>query len=473
MEEDYIYKFTTYEEALSFYTDNIATQDDESYVPCPHVEVINPVPYRKDIAAAKTKSEKSAILNKYVQDGLKNAVPVPPALWLVSEVNLKKAIDFFSNNKDADFLYKSLDYFNKAGANCEWKNTEKFIQSYRNMCRQFRDYMDFGTNSMATLHDGVVKQFIVNPNNVIIVQDILQELKRRRDQNMSQGTRGSGCAHYGEYIKYLDDATAGLFQPQLKFRNKSKLGGYNEKGVFDDSIGQLLLSTAILKHKQRGLSSEVTKMLSSLPVELRQQVLLEIKLLEQNTGSTQGQGPYQQVAGIDSVVSSAFWIFCVGKVDNIQDFRSCAQILYRIGQSPKGRAKVERILSKCDIQSIKRLVSKFSKCTDIYLPPYVLTPSRLEEVYATYACVSPFFNDLLHEPCVTWKALLNLRHGETFWDFMGNYFILDQLVNPADDDILSSLHAFHQTILSKTSAFQNTHNVAGDAFAIVVNPAQP
>ncbi|CAN7978160.1 unnamed protein product [Ixodes persulcatus] len=186
-----------------------------------------------------------------------------------------------------------------------------------------------------------------------------------------------------------------------------------------------------------------------------------------------GLGFMQQGSGIDVIFSSYLWANKLGCRSYTQ-FTELNSLLVGIAQSPQGKTKTTRMLQEMGTPTAPGILTMMSKSTEIHLPPFVLNSSRLYDLVTTFGAfpIDDVTCEGLDGFSCSPRYVLNLRResgeglaliGKSWEMWCASY-----AGEPGREDISESEQLFHQFLLHKTSIFQNTHNLSGNALNVEI-----
>lgn len=188
----------------------------------------------------------------------------------------------------------------------------------------------------------------------------------------------------------------------------------------------------------------------------------EIELSE-NWGGTDGAGadtPTLQMANIDSLVSTCFWIIKLGQVDSSEKYLKLINSVNALMSKKVSRKAIMSTLRLATDMNMVHLSKKISPNTNIHLPPHVLNYTRLQDMVGTICAVSALNLPSVNKPLYSPRHILHAaRELDTTVKFLTQFYSLETLVqqtrpaNEDDEEIKQSLHMFRQYLIQKRNLY--------------------
>ncbi|AMT75373.1 nucleoprotein [Abu Hammad virus] len=440
--------------------------------------------HREDARALK-----DSIFGKAVIGLTAHSAPVKECAWLSNKTFVKRALEWFEDNKNKQMVKIWDAEYNKLMTALP---TLKQVQSYQDAARQFRVDVPLPKDqAFAVLEGEVLVEYKVGRDVSKTIMDMLVDMERRRSETRSPGA--SGAANRKETL----DNNAAWMNSWL--RGRHGILDIPPWGPWDktSSNGYLIAHTSILKAEQN-----IEEDLDDLVEERRNDVALlyarpaaeladfDVTVIEQiiktletfqdfkrriraRTGQNAG-GFGQQAAALDTVFSSCYWMWKAGVTET--SFPALSKFLHELGSRAIGKTKLLSILKSCGWKWGKGLASIISagdfQGDKIHMHPAVLTSGRLSmDLVLSFGAVPTFNPDLAMEPVGSLRSLLNMEtnRGNTcaraivqLWDVFNAGYRYE------DEDIVPPEHMLHQSFLGKISPFQNVSLRKGDALKVKI-----
>nr|WAX26488.1 MAG: nucleocapsid [Cencurut virus] len=422
--------------------------------------------YLIDSAKATTDQERDAIYSKALSDATKFSAPIEACAWATCEGMVRKGLAWFDKQDDnQQFQLWNRDYHMLK----QKPPSMDQLLAYQMCALKWREETGFGIlKETEVLKDSVVAEFRVPGVAVLPIQEMVQDMIRRR------GGQAERRPVSQEHIRCCERIAKGNFSALL-----NPVWGELDKR---NSSGLMLLTTGFAKLldfygaevlvELKKVSEKFGKWLEDqtvLDAEVgkRTKEILDLAITEcQNLG---GGGQYRaQIAQIDSIFSSYYWIWRAG-VDETS-FGSVSSFLFDLGQIPRGGAKIAKALKKSGLYWGSHIVDLFAdtsfKENRIHMHPAVLTTGRLSEMGACFGIIPVTNPEQVFEGSGFAKSILNIRTdglnpAATIVTQLFN--IQRQAKSLTDLDVISSEHLLHQLLVSKKSVFQNAFQVKGNA----------
>nr|BDE11121.1 N protein [Nairoviridae sp.] len=175
-----------------------------------------------------------------------------------------------------------------------------------------------------------------------------------------------------------------------------------------------------------------------------------------------------QVAQIDSVFSSYYWIWRAGV--NLEGFPLLSDFLFELGRAARGGAEIVKALERTGLSWSRPLVGLFAdktfKLGGVHMHPAVLATGRLGEMGACFGIVPATHPEAAVIGSGFAGNILNVRTDK----LNPSASLIVQLFDVqrhsrslADLDVVSSEHLLHQILVGRGAAYQNAFQVQGDA----------
>ncbi|CAN7939430.1 unnamed protein product, partial [Ixodes hexagonus] len=451
------------------------------------------------IDVAATRGAKDAANAQYIKAGLERAPPLMEQAWICTDNFVARALDYMYAQAEVPtsairYLMDHYDEFLPENAST---NNPTVIEKYREACMHFRTHLNLQAagNLMGYLEGKVTTHLEVSEGQLVTVRDMLKRM------NDLAGERLGGQAEKTDSSKIQSSVKAflrskGKVPPtfELEKRNKMKILGLKPKGLdteASETEGIMLITTTLMQlgskndpeieelltsfieHFTMVLTSEeasaAQKERAKYMVALSKCWCQEAALVKAQEG---GQSSYrQQGSRLDIVFSAFFWCLRC-RVSNVQDFSTLNQVLFGLGQEPMGRQGMSRVLRDMHEEVAVRMIAQISASRDIHLPPHVLTYGRVADWICAHGGI--YKADVLcdqHDGYGTsTRYVLNLkREGGQGLALITNACLLWRYSwdgAPTNDCIAEPEHLLHQFLLKKTSPFQNTHRLSGNALDV-------
>lgn len=460
--------------------------------------------YLEEIDKQTTRAGKDAWVSRFLYEGLRRAPPLREQAWLMNATFFEKAMRHLTSEagKDGTPVKKLLTVYPaylEAGSKC---TDPEVIKTYQLACRKFRTAMDLSEpNSLTGILYGSVATKVEVPATLISVfRAMLLRMKHQLEGRLGvEGKEKPDSTKFLTQVKAFLRSLGTILPPvPLTKRNSLNIKGWAPKeGAAEQSAenGAYLLTTAIMQLRSKK-DTEIDNLLTNFREHHIQvagdetsadnvkehsiKMLALMECWERETElvtalSGEGGGFTQQGSGIDVIFSAYLWAFKL-ECRNQTQFAQLNGLLVGIGQSPQGKKKTQKMLQQMGSPIALRLVAMMSKSTEIHLPPFVLNAHRLYDLVTAFGAFP--LDDVKCEGLDGFsnspRYVLNLKRerGEGLaliaksWELWSASYPS----GPAEGDISESEHLFHQFLLRKTSPFQNTHNLSGNALNVEVVP---
>lgn len=182
-------------------------------------------------------------------------------------------------------------------------------------------------------------------------------------------------------------------------------------------------------------------------------------------GGTAGTGTYrQQIANMNIIFNFFLWM----KICEVQkkDKGSINIFLNLLGDKYIGKTKIMQLLEQTTTK-MSNFLRYLNGTGSMYIPPYAVTARRIYDFVAVFGGLR--YNRLKESflsPGISTRYISHSRlsSGEAM-KFVINYWNLESAANK-DNEILESEHMFHQLLLNKLCAYQNSSDIVGNVFGI-------
>nr|UXX19178.1 nucleocapsid protein [Yichun nairovirus] len=461
--------------------------------------------YVEEIDKQTTRAGKDAWVSRFLYEGLRKAPPLREQAWLMNATFFEKAMRHLAleASKDGSPVKKLLTIYPTYLATGSKCTDPEVIKTYQQACREFRNAMDLNEPDSLTgiLYGSVATKVEVPATLISVFRAMLLRMKHQMEGRLGvEGKEKTDSTKFLTQVKAFFRSLGTVLPPvPLTKRNSLNIKGWTPKeGAAEQSAenGAYLLTTAIMQLRAKR-DTEIDNLLANFRAHHTQIAgdetaaedvkLHSIKMLalmecwereeEAVTAlSGDGGGFTQQGSGIDVIFSAYLWAFKL-ECRNQTQFAQLNGLLVGIAQSPQGKTKTLKMLQQMGSPMALRLVAMMSKSKEIHLPPFVLNAHRLYDLVTAFGAFP--LDDVRCEGLDGFSSspryVLNLRReqGEGLaliaksWELWSASYPS----GPSDADISESEHLFHQFLLRKTSPFQNTHNLSGNALNVEVVPS--
>ncbi|AMT75376.1 nucleoprotein [Abu Mina virus] len=447
--------------------------------------------FAKDMGRHKGDSRalKDSIFGKAVIDLTQHSAPIKECAWLTNKTFITNALNWFENNKDNKTVKIWDAEYNRLMTDLPTLNQ---VQSYQTAARKFRAEVLLPNDPAFSILQGeVLVEYKVGRDISRTIMDMLVDMERRR------GDIRNPNAGSAENRKETLDCNANWINSWL--RGRLAVLDIPPWGAWDKTSanGHLIAHTSIIKAEQNleeDLEDLVTKRVKDVKLmysrpasELADYDIgvfdLIIKILDSfaefkkklKTNSKQGAAGFtQQVAALDTVFSSCYWLWKSGVT--VHSFPALSKFLHELGSRAVGKTKLLSILKSCGWKWGKGMANIVSagefKGNKIHMHPAVLTAGRLSmDMVLSFGAVPTYNPDLAVEPVGSLRSLLNMETNRNntcaraiveLWDvFNAGY-------SYQEEDIVPPEHMLHQSFLGKVSPFQNVSLRTGDALKVKI-----
>nr|ASY03233.1 nucleocapsid protein [Norway nairovirus 1] len=460
--------------------------------------------YLEEMGKQATRAGKDAWVSRFLYEGLRRAPPLREQAWLMNGEFFEKAMRYLGleASKVGSPVKKLLTIYPTylaAGSKC---TDPEVIKTYQQACKEFRATMDLSEPDSLTgiLYGSVATKVEVPATLISVFRAMLLRMKQQMDGRLGvEGKERSDSTKFLTQVKAFLRSLGTVLPPvPLTKRNSLEIKGFAPKeGAAEQSAenGAYLLTTAIMQLRAKK-DTEIDTLLANFrahhtqvagdensAADVKQHSIKMLALMEcwekeaevVAALSGEGGGFTQQGSGIDVIFSAYLWAYKM-ECRNLSQFAQLNGLLVGIAQSPQGKSKTLKMLQQMGSPVALRLVAMMSKSTEIHLPPFVLNAHRLYDLVTAFGAFP--LDDVTCEGLDGFSSspryVLNLRResGEGLaliaksWELWSASYT----AGPAATDISESEHLFHQFLLRKTSPFQNTHNLSGNALNVEVVP---
>nr|USZ80657.1 nucleocapsid protein [Sichuan tick nairovirus]USZ80659.1 nucleocapsid protein [Sichuan tick nairovirus]USZ80661.1 nucleocapsid protein [Sichuan tick nairovirus]USZ80664.1 nucleocapsid protein [Sichuan tick nairovirus] len=464
----------------------------------------NPNPYWTNMNNATTTEQRDAVISSYNRDCLELAPPLREQCWIMNQTFVEKALNHIADGVLVANAYKVLsDSYNQYIPQDAVCTDSVILGVYRQACTIFRNFMEETEEDLTGVLKGDVQtKLAVHPQTAARLRDMLLRMKQESERRFGATASRTDSSELLQGVKrFLRSCGEDEPPVPLTARNKMDINGYvlpkdtSIEPVRAAEPGIHLITTAIMQLRSRndpqieGLLAMFTEAVGQVMVkpgvskeEREAARKLRIwktiwdmeadEIIKKNSAA--GQGLFsQQGAGIDLLFSAFFWAYKVG-VRTYDDFKRLNKLCYHLGLRTLGASKIRLTLHSSMNPFASRILVLLSNCRDVHLPPFILNTSR---VYDLVAAFGAFTTDDVRvnnvgQYGVSDRYVLNLKRSGPM--ALGMITISWSLWHyskagaPAEGDIASAEHLLHQFLLRKTSPFQNTHEMGGNALNVVI-----
>lgn len=497
--------FSSEAELNNWFRHNFNDTNDRTHSPSFFRELPDSEVYIREVEQQTTRRGKDAWLSRYIHDGLRWAPPIREQAWLMNRNFFDRAMAYLTmeaglEDSPVSKLLSRYDDFIPVSAIC---TDPEVIILYRQACDGFRATLDLKSpdSLMGTLVGTVTTKIDVPQSLAQTLRDMLVRMKQQAQGRLGNTNVSSTSTTLLTGVKAFLRSFGRIPPPvPLNKRNSLPVNGFKPVGgqaVPAEETGALLISTAIMQLKAKGdkeIDDLVTKFSSHYTGVLLKPTLAGSekaraqKMLgyvscwkkEETVVSELSAGSgvfHQQGSGIDVVFSSYLWAFML-ECRNYDSFTELNGLLVGIAQNPQGRARMNAVLQEMGTPLAVGIIRKLSRCQDIHLPPFVLNVSRMYDFVAAFGSfpVDDVRCEGLEGYSSSPRYVLNLKResgeGLALIAVSWGMWRASYGGRPGVDDISEAEHLFHQFLLRKTSPFQNTHLLTGNALDVVLVPVR-
>lgn len=463
-------------------------------------------PFWRSIMEARNETERDAVISRYNEECLGQAPPIREQCWIMNRRFASRAIRTIIDGmaERTATIYRELDEYYARYLGRDAVCTDPVpIALYRRCCLTFREFMREVDGGLTGILRGEVQtRLAVHPETAARLRDMLRRMKAESERRYGAGNTRQDSTELLNGVKMFL-RSGGEAEPPvpLTARNRMEEAGYLVVQADRPTIqraavpGIHLITTAIMQLKSRN-DAEIEGLLENFSArqveainrpgctdEERRVALLYTQwralwdaeaLIVTQRNAAQGQGEFsQQSAGIDLLFSAFYWAVKCG-VTNYDSFIRFNRFLYSLGLRSIGSRKMREYLQGSLNPFGGQILHAISDCTNVHLPPFVLSCARVSDMVAALGAFTVDdvrVNDVGRYACSD-RYILNLRRDENigvaFLTLSWALWNFSRRGTPGDGAICSAEHLFHQFLLQKTSPFQNTHQVTGNALNVEV-----
>lgn len=499
-------EFENKEALNAWFTQHFGDTNNRTHSPSYFDQLPNPGPFWRSLIQARNETERDAVISRYDEDCLSQAPPIREQCWLMNRRFASAAIRTILDGmaEATATIYRDLNgYYARYLARDAECTDPAPILLYRRCCLTFREYMgEVGDDLTGILRGEVQTRLAVHPETAARLRDMLRRMKAESERRYGVANTRQDSTELLNGVKMFLRSGGDTEPPvPLTARNRMVDAGYlivhGERPTIARAAvpGIHLISTAIMQLRSRN-DAEIEGLLESFnnrqvetvnrpgctPEERRVAlILIQWKALweaealivaQRNAG--QGQGAFsQQSAGIDLLFSAFFWAVKCGVTD-YDSFVRFNRFLYSLGLRSIGSRKMRAYLESTLNPFGQRILHAISDCTDVHLPPFVLSCARVSDMVAALGAFTiddVRVNDV-GRYAYSDRYILNLRRDENigvaFLTLSWAMWNFSRRGNPGEGAICSAEHLLHQFLLRKISPFQNTHQMTGNALDVEV-----
>lgn len=464
----------------------------------------NPNTYWTNMDIATTVEQRDSVISNYNRCCLEKAPPLREQCWILNRTFAEKAIQHIRYGMEVSNAYKVLaDSYNAYLLQDAVCTDSNILIVYRKACVLFREFMEETGEDLTGILKGDVQTVLaVHPQTASRLRDMLQRMKQESERRFGAAAPRADSTDLLAGLKTFL-ASLGEDEPPVPFSSKNKMDimgyvlprGAGTRPERAAEPGIHLISTAIMQLRSKndaqidGLLTLFTEAMAAKVVKpgisqeereaaRKLRLWTEIWALEakevEKKNTAAGQGVFsQQGAGIDLLFSSYFWAIMAG-VETYENLQRLNKLLYNIGLKSQGASKVRQTLTSSVNPFAPKLLLLLSACKNVHLPPFILNTSRIYDLVAAFGAFTT--EDVRvnnsNKYGVSERYVLNLKRTGSM--ALGMITISWSLWHysrggaPAEGDIASAEHLLHQFLLRKTSPFQNTHQMGGNALNVTV-----
>lgn len=451
----------------------------------------DPTSYRTKIDNSTNPREASAQVGRYIVDCLAPASLVQQCAWVYSGTFVKVALKA-AQSPSCVALKKLADKYLAAGSECtdpsEIKVYHEALLEWR---KKISGVLPAGApgHAFSILKDSSVKQLFVDPNEVAVVGEMITELNSQRAKNLgSRPVVPDQSSHFEAFNYFFSSLCLGLspaINIEITRRSKNGLPGFKiENGLMvrdDNATGTLLASSALKKLSQENRATFIATMsaIFDLPDKVSYKGTLMVAAYEattsfENNTSSSGSGFSQQSSNIDALFLPFFWAAQYGGVKTPLEFIDINGFFYFLGKNAIGKTKLKRVMGLSSSDKVKGIARGITDSTRIHVPPFTLTASRVDDMVNLFGSFLIISLDSINTSVSGWRTALNLSMSSKLClTFIIRVWALERAVfrkYPDPDAIYVSTHMLHQCLLQKTSPFQCSDFVEGNAFQVEIVP---
>lgn len=432
-----------------------------------------------------TDPEKDANLAGKLHTRLADLAPIYECAWTSSNLIVGRSLQWFEANQDKPFMQWNKVY----DALRARLPTVAEVEQYQDAALRWRADIGYHINdlTMAT-KESVVKTYRVSPNIIMDIRDLLEDMKRRKNEmlGIKPGEERAPSAHVDQFASWVKLGDWSVPCPWGDWSKKNKAEQLLSTTAAAGVVGKKLMKDAELK---TSLAAMVASIRASANDEQYDPDALK-KLGDNLEGiyptmqayladmrTKESGGFVQQGSAIDTAFSSHYWAWKAGI--KVETFPSLSAMLFALGKAPLGRKKVERKLQDCPFMWSQKLGNLFStlKNDAIHMHPGILTPGRMcSDMVCAFGAFPVSAPEKIRDGSSSPRFLLNLRSdGENPAGQAISYIFREYKVAYPDwktKDIVPVEHMLHQSFLSKMGPFVNVSQVPGQALSVNILPLE-
>lgn len=393
------------------------------------------------------------ILNDWLTKSLQSLSPIKICLFFQSKIVFDKAVSSFSASDSIEDLISNYNTYMSPNHQCNFVQTKPDLEAYKRLCISVREDM----NTILPFHSerqvgNVSTTLTVPADEAATVRNMITEMKQQASDRL-QGT--TGASHVDAYMECI--ASLGVTMEELPsgFGNRRKRVGQNmtpkianwlgEDFVVSDfrptnpdiNGGVMLLSTAVVNLHQKGVLvkgewvERVRQMITSIVTERRNEVeqnqglrnilchyrasIEEIADSDNwgGLGGEEGDTPKLQMANIDSLVSTLFWLIKLGKTKSYDEYIKLIHSLNSLMARKISKKAIQSTLRLATNMNLVELSKMISSNTNIHLPPHVLNFTRLQDMIGTICSVSAIALNTVNNPLYSPRYILHASRTKT------------------------------------------------------------
>nr|QYW05742.1 MAG: nucleocapsid protein [Nairoviridae sp.] len=497
--------FSSEAELNAWFRQNFSDTNDRTHSPSFFRELPDSEVYIREVEQQTTRRGKDAWLSRYIHDGLRWAPPIREQAWLMNRNFFERAMAYLTMEAGLEEsplkkLIQRYDEFIPANAAC---NDPEVIILYRQACEEFRTKLNLTDPASLTgmLVGSVTTKVEVPQSLAQTLRDMLVRMKQQSQHRLGKTDSKTTSSTLLTGVKAFLRSMGRIPPPvPLNKRNGLAVQGFKPSGgqaVQSEENGALLITTAIMQLKAKG-DTEIEDLVAKFAGHFTGLLLKPTLAAAEKARAhkmlgyvscwkkeaavvadlTTGAGAFhQQGSGIDVVFSSYLWAFLLD-CKTYDNFAELNGLLVGIAQNPQGRARMNAVLQEMGTPLAVEVTRKMSKCQDIHLPPFVLNVSRMYDFVATFGAFP--IDDVRCEGLEGFSSspryVLNLKResgeGLALIAVSWGMWRASYGGRPSVEEISEAEHLFHQFLLRKTSPFQNTHLLTGNALDVVLVPVR-
>ncbi|QLA46843.1 N [Sapphire II virus] len=427
---------------------------------------------------------KDAVLGETVIKLTKFAAPIKECAWLVNENFVSEAMKWFNNNKDNQMFKSWHDKYDYLKVNLP---TVEQVSDYQKCALRFRSDVPLPkTLAFEILKDTVPVTYKVSKETARPILDMFNDMENKRGKALGTGSK----SEEGKETLLFNSDWMGQYINGLRHLLDMPPWGSWEK---ENRRGDLICHTSLLNYEQRRGDQSInikarTKELEALYVEAKNEdsdVCPDVVLKMLNSlsayekfkrGATEMQeAAYaQQAAALDTLFSSCYWLWKSGA--SLKSFPALSKFLNELSHRAVGKVKLTSVLRSSGWKWGNGIAGMLSSGefngNKIHMHPAVLTSGRLSsDMTLCFGAVPAADPKSARNGCGSMRSILNLETNrknmcastivDLFTVFCAGY-------NYKEEEIVPPEHMLHQSLLGKTSPFQNVSQREGSAFKVTI-----